>query len=178
VEQQRVGRSVRWPDSIAWEAVDYGDHLPEINTTAMTDPDARPVCSLMRCYRSPAEQLRLGLERRGVPLLVAATGIADSRPLHAFYFTTEVLFGPDYPMRSRTCPTRPTSPSGRRWWAHDVPAEDISMILYGMARWTSSSRRRSSSARTPSCVGLAQIEERLAGLHQLRETLRAIGEQR
>jgi hypothetical protein len=58
--------------------------------------------------------------------------IADSRALHAFYFTTEVLYGPDYD----AIVNLPYEANLAEWQAvvgNDVSAEDIAMILYGTA---------------------------------------------
>jgi hypothetical protein len=57
--------------------------------------------------------------------------LADSRPLHAFYFTTEVLNGPDY--HGITClPYAANIAEWRTVVGTAVPEEDIAMILYGM----------------------------------------------
>jgi hypothetical protein len=57
--------------------------------------------------------------------------LADSRPLHAFYFTTEQLFSYD----PHDIATLPYAANIAEWQAvvgAQVPEEDISMILYGM----------------------------------------------
>jgi hypothetical protein len=57
--------------------------------------------------------------------------LAGSRPLHAFYFTTELLNGPDY----HEIVTLPYEANLNEWKAvvgTSVPADDIAAILYGM----------------------------------------------
>jgi len=57
--------------------------------------------------------------------------LADSRPLHAFYFTTELLNGPD----CHDIVTLPYEANLNEWQAvvgTSAPADDIAAILYGM----------------------------------------------
>lgn len=58
--------------------------------------------------------------------------LAGSRPLHAFYFTTDLLYGPDY----HGITTLPYEANLDEWQAavgKDVPRDDIATILYGIA---------------------------------------------
>lgn len=57
--------------------------------------------------------------------------LAEARPLHAFYFTTELLNGPDYDEITRL----PYSANIAEWHAvigNDVPREALEQVLYGM----------------------------------------------
>ncbi|HOY28533.1 MAG TPA: hypothetical protein PLR96_06135, partial [Flavobacteriales bacterium] len=57
--------------------------------------------------------------------------LADARPLHAFYFTTEILHGPDYDEITQL----PYAANLREWRTvvgNDVPEGAIMKVLYGM----------------------------------------------
>jgi hypothetical protein len=57
--------------------------------------------------------------------------LADARPLQAFYFTTELLFSHD-PHDIATLPYEANIAEWQAVLGTQVPADDISMILYGM----------------------------------------------
>lgn len=83
--------------------------------------------------------------------------LADARPLHAFYFTTEILHGPDYDEITQL----PYAANLREWRTvvgNDVPEGAIMKVLYGMGLDAFEARQDSLFRTNPFLVRLKALK--------------------